>query len=171
MTKRKLPSGARTPEQEYARDVEMRLADPRRTEQRRAAARKDLREHWAKEDAAWAAPLAPNLTRVASGDLRKTSTTKRLRHGARTPEQEYDRDVEMRDALKVAKKQADKTWRTLVDTIPKGLNLEKRAAWMAARISEHGDLRALEKVARATARKTLRERWAKEDAASAGLRP
>ena len=43
---------------------------------------------------------------------RNTGTTERLRHGARTPEQEYKRDVEMREALKAAKKQAEKAWWT-----------------------------------------------------------
>jgi hypothetical protein len=65
-----------------------------------------------------------------------------------------NRDVEIRLAVKAAVKQARKT---LWDSIPPGMDFDQ------AREREHGSLFELEARARAAARKTLRERWAKED--------
>jgi hypothetical protein len=80
-----------------------------------------------------------------------TRKTAKLRHGARTPDQEYGRDIEMRETVKAAEKEALRAWH---NSRPPGMN------WQQLRIAEF----ELESAARANARADLRARWAKEDA-------
>ena len=78
----------------------------------------------------------------------------KLRHGATTPAQEYHRDVEMREAVKVAEERVNSAWRDSSSTRPQ---LEE--TW--------GQTRSLDQAraaARVAARADLRARWAREEA-------
>jgi hypothetical protein len=96
----------------------------------------------------------------------------KLRHGARTPNEESARDVEMREAVKAAEReaegQADRAYNEARSRFPPG-----REGHQQFQQSYRGPSTfELKADARAAARKTLRERWAKEDAEFAKpLRP
>jgi hypothetical protein len=102
------------------------------------------------------ATLPKNRKRGKTASLK----TAKLRHGARDPNQEYARDVEMREAVKAAEKAADdlahREWLNSSPEQRRQLS-EQRRAWER----EHGSRGYF---ARAAAREDLRTRWAREDA-------
>ena len=85
----------------------------------------------------------------------------KLRHGATTSSQEYERDVEMREAAKAAEERARREWLGRRPHFPftKGAS-QQIEAWER----EHGSLEQCEAAARVVAREDLRARWAREDA-------
>jgi hypothetical protein len=85
----------------------------------------------------------------------------KLRHGATTSNQEYERDVEMREAAKAAEERAGREWSDRRPHFPftKGVS-QQIEAWER----ENGSLDQWKAAARVAAREDLRARWAREDA-------
>jgi len=103
---------------------------------------------------------APAGNEAQGGEMSKQ--TSKLRHGARNGDQEYERDVEMREAVKAAEKEARRVWHDNMPPLPSSL-MERRQI-IDAYVRARGSADDLQWAARAAARKTLRERWAQEDA-------
>jgi hypothetical protein len=135
----KLRHGARTPDQEYERDLAMREAVKAAERQvrysmrsdARAAVRKTLRVRWAKEDAEFAKPLKPNLTRMTPADFQEiknetldakraayVAEVRKLNKGARHNEskrlkqafEKVEQEVKQRDIDERARNRAPYEW-------------------------------------------------------------